>query len=166
MFDIEEATMSFEEKVTWLSGAITLIVAGWYVRFVLDALGRLPVEQIAYQRALLIALGAMIVLTIAGTIAVAIGSAIGTAIANAIGVELTGKESADDVDRTDERDAVIEARGDRFAYYVVSALMVGALAMAMLEMPHFWIANAMFAAFVVAGLVGIAVKLVAYRRGF
>jgi hypothetical protein len=162
MFDIEEATMSFEEKVTWLSGAITLIVAGWYVRFVLDALGRLPVEQIAYQRALLIALGAMVVLTIAGTIAVAIG----TAIANAIGVELTGKGSADDVDRTDERDAVIEARGDRFAYYVVSALMVGALAMAMLEMPHFWIANAMFAAFVVAGIVGIAVKLVAYRRGF
>jgi hypothetical protein len=162
MFDIEEATMSFEEKVTWLSGAITLIVAGWYLRFVLDALGRLPVEQIAYQRALLIALGAMVVLTIAGTVAVAIG----TAIANAIGVELTGKESADDVDRTDERDAVIEARGDRFAYYVVSALMVGALAMAMLEMPHFWIANAMFAAFVVAGMVGIAVKLVAYRRGF
>jgi hypothetical protein len=162
MFDIEEATMSFEEKVTWLSGAITLIVAGWYVRFVLDALGRLPVEQIAYQRALLIALGAMVVLTIAGTVAVASG----TAIANAIGVELTGKESADDVDRTDERDAVIEARGDRFAYYVVSALMVGALAMAMLEMPHFWIANAMFAAFVVAGMVGIAVKLVAYRRGF
>jgi hypothetical protein len=74
--------------------------------------------------------------------------------------------SADDVDRKDERDAVIEARGDRFAYYVVSALMIGALAMAMLEMPHFWIAHAMFAAFVVAGLVGIVVKLVAYRRGF
>lgn len=154
--------MSFEEKVTWLSGAVTLVVAGWYLRFVLDALGRLPVEQIAYQRSLLVALGAMIVLTIAGTIAVAIG----TAIANAIGVELTGKKPADDVDRKDERDAVIEARGDRFAYYVVSALMIGALAMAMLEMPHFWIANAMFAAFVVAGLVGIAVKLVAYRRGF
>jgi uncharacterized membrane protein YqgA involved in biofilm formation len=104
----------------------------------------------------------MIVLTIAGTIAVAIG----TAIASAIGTELTGKGSGIDVDRKDERDAVIEARGDRFAYYVVSALMIGALAMAMLEMPHFWIANAMFAAFVVAGMVGIAVKLVAYRRGF
>lgn len=154
--------MSFEEKVTWVSGAVTVLVAGWYVRAVVGGLGQVPVEEIAYQRSLLVALGAMIVLTIAGTIAVAIG----TAIANAIGVELTGKGSADDVDRKDERDAVIEARGDRFAYYVVSALMVGALAMAMLELPHFWIANAMFAAFVVAGLVGIAVKLVAYRRGF
>jgi hypothetical protein len=162
MLDTEEATMSFEEKVTWLSGAVTLVVAGWYLRFVVDAIGRLPVEEIAYQRSLLVALGAMIVLTIAGTIAVAIG----TAIANAIGVEFTGKKPADDVDRKDERDAVIEARGDRFAYYVVSALMIGALAMAMLEMPHFWIANAMFAAFVVAGMVGIGVKLVAYRRGF
>jgi hypothetical protein len=158
----EEATMSFEEKVTWLSGAVTLIVAGWYVRFVVEALSQLPVEEIAYQRALLVALGAMIVLTIAGTIAVAIG----TAIAKAIGVELTGQGSVDDVDRKDERDAVIEARGDRFAYYVVSALMIGALAMAMLELPHFWIANAMFAAFVVSGMVGIVVKLVAYRRGF
>jgi hypothetical protein len=162
MLDTEEAAMSFEEKVTWVSGAVTLVVAGWYLWVVGGALGRLPVEEIAYQRSLLVALGAMIVLTIAGTIAVAIG----TAVASAIGVELTGKGSTDDIDRKDERDAVIDARGDRFAYYVVSALMIGALAMAMLEMPHFWIANAMFAAFVVAGLVGTAVKLVAYRRGF
>jgi hypothetical protein len=157
-FDTEEATMSFEEKVTWVSGAVTLVVVGWYVRFMLGALSQTPVEEIAYQRPLLVALGAMIVLTIVGTIAVAIGTA--------IGAEITGRGSADDVDRKDERDAVIEARGDRFAYYVVSALMIGALAMVMLEMPHVWIANAMFGAFVVAGMVGIVVRLVAYRRGF
>ena len=154
--------MSFEEKVTWVSGAVTVLVVAWYGRFLGGALAQLPVEEIAYQRPLLVALGAMIVLTIVGTIAVAIGSSIVTAI----GFELSGQGSAAEVDRTDERDAVIEARGDRFAYYVVSALMVGALALAMLEWPHFWIAHAMFGAFVAAGLVGTGVKLVAYRRGF
>jgi hypothetical protein len=162
--------MSYEEKITWVSGAITVLVVAWYGRFLGGALERLPVEEIAYQRPLLVALGAMIVLSIAGAIAVAIGSsiatAIGSSIAGAIGVELGGRGSADAVDRKDERDAVIEARGDRFAYYVVSALMVGALALAMLELPHFWIAHAMFGAFVVSGMVGIVVKLVAYRRGF
>jgi len=162
MFYTREAEMSFEERLTWVSGAATVLVIAWYGRFLGGALAQLPVEEIAYQRPLLVALGAMIVLTIVGAIAVAIGSA----IAAAIGVELGGRGSADDVDRTDERDAVIEARGDRFAYYVVSALMVGALALTMLEWPHFWIAHAMFGAFVAAGLVGIVVKLVAYRRGF
>jgi len=56
--------------------------------------------------------------------------------------------------------------GDLVGYYVSSVLMLGALALTMLEYEYFWIANAMFAAFVVAGLVSSAVKLVAYRRGF
>ncbi len=36
----------------------------------------------------------------------------------------------------------------------------------MLEQPHFWIANGVFAAFVASALVGSAVKHTAYRRGF
>jgi hypothetical protein len=42
----------------------------------------------------------------------------------------------------------------------------GVLAMAMLEWPHFWIANGVFAAFVAGSLVSSGVKLAAYRRGF
>jgi len=38
--------------------------------------------------------------------------------------------------------------------------------MALAEFEHFWIANAIFSAFVLAGLTTSAVKLVAYRRGF
>lgn len=155
--------MSFEEKTTWVSGLVTLAVIAWYVSVVGVRLGQVPVEQIAYQRPLLFAIGAMVVLTIAGTVAMAIATAIG----HAIGIELTGRGSVDDdIDRKDERDAEIDARGDRSAYFVSSALMVGVLVLALLEVPHFWIANATFAALVMAGLVGIAVKLVAYRRGF
>jgi hypothetical protein len=158
MLDTEEATMSFEEKVTWVSGVVTVLAAGWYAWTVGGRLGQLPVAEIAYQRPLLVAVGAMIVLTIVGTIAMAIGTA--------IRAEVTGEGSVDDVGRKDERDAHIEARGDRVAFYVSSVLMVGVLAMAMLESAHFWIANGVFAAFVAGSLVSSGVKLAAYRRGF
>jgi len=150
--------MSFEEKVTWVSGVVTLIVASWYGWVVVGLVGQGPVEQIAYQRPLLLAVGAMVVLTIVGSILTAIGTA--------IAAELSGEGSVDDVDRKDERDASIDARGDRVAYYVASTFMVGVLALAMLEQPHVWIANGVFAAFVVGSLVSSGVKLAAYRRGF
>lgn len=162
--------MTFEEKTTWVSGLVTLIAVGWYASVIVGQIGQVPVEAIAYQRPLLVAVGAMIVLTIVGSIATAIASAIGGAVGGAIRAEMRGERAvdyvADDVGRTDERDAMIEARGDRMAYYVLAVLMVGALALAMLERPHFWVANAMFAAFVVAALVAAVVKLAAYRRGF
>jgi len=150
--------MPFEEKVTWVNAVVTVLAVAWYAWTVGGRLGELPVAEIAYQGPLLLAAGAMIVLTVAGTIAVA--------IATAIRAEVTGQGSVDDIDRKDERDAHIEARGDRFAFYVSSALVVGVLAMAMLEWPHFWIANGVFAALVAGGLVSSGVKLAAYRRGF
>ncbi len=162
MFDTKEAAMPFEEKVTWVNAVVTVLAASWYAWTVGGRLGQLPVTEIAYQRPLLVAVGAMIVLTIVGTIAMAIGTAIGTAIR----AEVTGEGTVDDIDRKDERDAHIGARGDRVAFYVSSVLMVGVLAMAMLEWPHFWIANGVFAAFVAGGLVGSGVKLAAYHRGF
>ena len=150
--------MSFEEKVTWVSGVVTLIVVLWYARVVSGLFGVVAVEEIAYQRPLLFAVGAMIVLTIVGTIAMS--------IATAIGLESTGRGSVDDIDRRDERDASIDARGDRAAFYVSSVLKVGVLALAVLEVAHFWIANGVFAAFVAGGLTSSGVKLAAYRRGF
>lgn len=150
--------MSFEEKVTWVGAAVTIVAVGWYAWVLAPLLDAAPVTEIAYQRPMLVAIGAMIVLSIAGSIAVS--------IATAIGLEVSGRGSSADVSRRDERDARIDARGDRVSFYVASAVMVGVLAMAMLEITHFWIANATFAAFVLAGLVSATVKLVAYRRGF
>ncbi len=150
--------MSYEEKVTWVSGVVTLIVASRYAWIVGGRMGQLPIEEVAYQGPLLFAIGAMILFTIVGTIAMSIGTAIKR--------EVTGEGSADDVDRKDERDTSIEVRGDRVAFYLSSALMVGVLAMAMLEWPYFWIANGVFAALVVGGLVSSGVKLAAYRLGF
>jgi hypothetical protein len=43
---------------------------------------------------------------------------------------------------------------------------VAALVLAMAEADHFWIANAVYLAFVLSALLGSAAKIVAYRRGF
>jgi len=164
----KEATMSHEERTTWVSGVVTVLAALWYgsaiggmfgqVPLGQVSFGQLPVDQIAYQRPLIIAVIAMIVGNIVGAIALAVGGA--------IRAEVTGEGSANDIDRKDERDASIEARGDRVAFYVLAAAAVGVLALAMLERPYFWISNAAFAGLVVSGVVSTVVKLVAYRRGF
>lgn len=150
--------MSFEEKITWVNTVTTIIVVTVYAWVVGGRIAGNPVTDIAYQIPMLVALGAIIVLTIAGIIAMAIGTA--------ISAEITGKSSIDDIDRKDERDVQINERGDRVGYYVSSVFMLGALALTMLEYPHFWIANAVFVSFLVASLTSSAVKLLAYRRGF
>jgi hypothetical protein len=150
--------MSFHERFTWINVAVTLLVAGVYVRHVVAQLGSTPVAEIAYVGPVIWATIAMIVLNIAGAIAVAVGTA--------IAAEVTGEGSVDELDREDERDARISQRGDLAGYYVTSVLMIAVFALTVLELPHFWIANGIFAAFLTAGLATAGVKLVAYRRGF
>ncbi len=150
--------MSFEEKITWVNATTTVIVMAVYAWIVGGQIVTTPVTDIAYQRPMVVALVAIIALTIAGAILTAIGSA--------ISAEITGEGSVDDIGRSDERDKSISQRGDLVGYYVSSVLVFGALVITMLEVEYFWIANAMFAAFVIAGLTSSAVKLIGYRRGF
>lgn len=150
--------MSFEEKLTWINASTTLVVVGVYEWIVGGQLGATPVADIAYQRPMIIALVAIILLTIVGAIVTAIGSA--------VAAEITGEGSVDDIGRSDERDKSIGRQGDLVGYYVSSALMLGVLVLAMVEVEHFWIANAMFAAFIIAGLASSAARIVGYRRGF
>ena len=150
--------MSFEEKMTWVFTSVTTVVPAIYFATVLGRLGRVPVAEIAYQKPMLIAIGAAIVLTIIGTILAAIGTA--------VTAQVTGVGSVNEVDRKDERDVHIGHRGELVGYYVASAGMVGVLVLTMLRFEYFWIANALYLSFVLASLVSSAVKLVAYRRGF
>lgn len=150
--------MPFEEKFTWVSAVVSTGVAAVYFAIVLGQVRTVPVAEIAYQQPLLIAIGALIALTILGTIVVAIGSA--------ISAQITGSGSVDDIDRKDERDADINRRGELIGYYVSSAGALGVLALAMLRYDPFWIANALYLSFVVGALVASVAKLVAYRRGF
>jgi len=158
--------MSFEEKTTWVTALVSVLVTAWYVAVVAGRMGGAPVAEIAYQTPLLIAIGATIVMTIAGAIATAIVTAIGGAIT----AELTGEGSAEDatrdVGRTDERDKDINRRGELIGYYISSGCAVGVLALAMLRYDQFWIANALYLSFALGTIVASVAKIVIYRRGF
>jgi hypothetical protein len=150
--------MSFEEKVTWVSVVVSAAVAAVYFSVVFGQLGHTPVAEIAYQKPMLIAIGAMIGMTIVGTIAMAVGTA--------VSAEVLGNGSVKDIDRKDERDVSIGRRGDLFGYYVSSVGVFAALVLTMLKFDYFWIANAILMSFLVASFVSSVVKIAAYRRGF
>ena len=150
--------MPFEEKITWVSLVVAVVVPIAYFAIMLGRLGDVSAADIAYQKPLLIAIGASVVLTIVGSILAGIGSG--------ISAELRGRSASDDIDRKDERDKTISRHGDLIGFSVSSAGMVGVLALTMLEYEYFWIASALYLSFVVGTLVGSVVKIVAYHRGF
>ena len=149
--------MPFEEKVTWVSLVVAVIVPVAYFAIMLGRLGDVSAADISYQRPLLIAIGASVVLTIVGSILAGIGSG--------ISAELHGRSSAD-IGRKDERDVHISRRGELIGFSVSSVGMVGVLALTMLEYDYFWIASALYLSFVVGTLVASAVKIAYYHRGF
>ncbi|OHD25911.1 MAG: hypothetical protein A2Y38_21635 [Spirochaetes bacterium GWB1_59_5] len=154
--------MSFEEKSTWVSMVVSVLVLSAYSMFVLGQLQSVPAAQIAYQRPMLIAVGAIIVMTIVGTILMSIG----TAVSAEISAKISGGGSVAEIDRKDERDDDINRRGELVGYYVSSAGALGVLALAMLRYDQFWIANALYLTFMVGGLASATAKLIVYRRGF
>ena len=62
--------------------------------------------------------------------------------------------------------ALILGRADGTGQSSVVVGGVAVLIMAMAEVDYFWIADAIYLAFVLSGILGSAAKLVAYRRGF
>ncbi len=58
--------MTFEEKTTWVAVVVTTLVSAVYYWVVLSQLGEVPVDEIAYQAPLVIAVVATIILTISG----------------------------------------------------------------------------------------------------
>ena len=150
--------MPFEEKMTWVSLVVAVVVPVAYVVVMLGRLGDASAADVSYQWPLLIAMGASIVLTIVGSIAMGIGTG--------ISAELRGRSASEEIDRKDERDKQISRHGDLIGFYVSSGGMVGVLALTMLEYEYFWIASALYLSFAVGTLVGSIVKLVSYHRGF
>ena len=138
--------MSSEEKRSWIYAVVAVGVSAVYFVTVLSKVPGADVAQIAYVRPMLTAIGAGIVLGIVASIAVAIAS-------------------PREADRTDERDRQIHRFGEYVGFYVMSIAAVVPLALAMAEVAHFWIANALYLAFVLAALASSIVKIVLYRRG-
>ena len=143
--------MSFEEKHWWAYAAIAMVVPAIYFTIVLPQAAGRSVDEIEFQLPLLTAGGAGVVLGILASIVLRIASDMGSPRGAAM---------------TDQRDRDIHRLGEYVGGIVLAVAMAVPFVLALLEASHFWIANAMYLAFVLSALAGSAVKLVIYRRGF
>ncbi|MCH8489780.1 MAG: hypothetical protein LAT81_07585 [Oceanicaulis sp.] len=67
--------------------------------------------------------------------------------------------------RQDERDALIEMRGDQRGGFVMAVCAVCAMGLAMVATAHFWIVNLILAGLVLGEIVKAVSKIIDYRRG-
>jgi MFS family permease len=139
--------MSSEEKRTWISALVGVVVPAAYLATVLSKVPGADVAKIAYVWPMLT------------SIAIGIGAGIVLAMVAAM-------VSPKDPDRTDERDRAINRRGEYVGFYVMSIAAIVPLVLAMADVEQFWIAHALYLAFVLAALASAVVKIVAYRRGW
>ncbi|GAB2514239.1 hypothetical protein GCM10026982_45850 [Nocardiopsis aegyptia] len=139
--------MSFEERRIWIYLAVAVLVPSAYLAVVLARAAGTDVADLAYQRPLLTAVGVSVVATI---------------VLNMVSAALWPKGAY----QKDPRDKEIDRRGEYVGFIAMSAFTVVPFSLALLEWPHFWIANTLYLAYVTAAIASSAVKLVAYRRGF
>ncbi|MEV7009694.1 hypothetical protein [Streptosporangium sp. NPDC051022] len=139
--------MSFGEKRSWIYVVSALVVSAVYFAVVLGRVPGADVRRIAYVWPMLTAIGVAVVLNIVATVVAAI-------------------TSPRERDKEDERDKEINRFGEYVGFYVVSVCALLPLGLAMMEAEHFWIANALYLAFVLSSIASSIVKIVAYRRGF
>jgi cell division protein FtsW (lipid II flippase) len=138
--------MSYEEKGAWIMAVVTPVTYAIYLTLVL---GRAegPLTEVPYVSTMLWTIGAAIAASIVLLIVVAMAS-------------------PKDADKKDQRDREINRFGEHIGQSFVVIGGVAALVMSMAELNHFWIANAIYLAFVLSGILGSVAKIVAYRRGF
>jgi ABC-type polysaccharide/polyol phosphate export permease len=138
--------MAFEEKSTWILGIMSVVTYAVYTVIVLDLARAMPLAEVDYVPAMLGTIGAAIVVSILLHIIVVIAS-------------------RKDLGKKDQRDRQIYRMGEYVGQSFVVAGAIAAMLLAMFELPHFWIANVLYLAFILSAILGTITKLVSYRRG-
>lgn len=138
--------MTYEEKGTWLLLVIAIAGYATYLSLLFSAADGGPLVEAPYVVPMLWTIGGAIIAGIVLRILLEI-------------VWRSERQAAD------VRDKAIDRMGSAVGSAFVTAGALGALALAMLEAPHFWIANTLYLAFVVSGIVAPIAKVIAYRRG-
>jgi hypothetical protein len=143
---LKEQVVSYEEKGMWVYLVTTLGSYGVYLAVILGRAGGAPLAQVSYVAPMLWTIGISIIASMVGRIAV---------------------ETARPSDRhqRDARDRDIRRFGEYVGAFVLAVAMAVPFGLALVNADQFWIANAMYAAFVVWAVASTSVKLVAYRRG-
>ena len=143
--------MSFEEKGTWTHGILAVVLPVIYASIVFPQLATTPATDIEYQMPMLWTIGASIVLAITASILVAIGE---------------GIASPKTAGKSDQRDKDIARLGEYRGGLLLGFAMIVPLGLTLARFDHFWIANAIYAAFILSAILTTIVKLRIYRRGF
>ncbi len=138
--------MSYEEKGTWVYLVVAVVTYVGYVVAVLSRVDDGPITDVGYVAPMLWAIGISMLLVAMGRPAFEV-------------------VRPSETYRADARDKDINRQGEFIGFYVLSGLIGGVLVLTMLEVDHFWLANAIYLAFVVNAITSSVVKLVAYRRG-
>jgi len=139
--------VAVEEKRAWIMLLVTIASYAAYLAAVLGRPGDVPLTQAPYVSALLWTVGAAIVASIVLNIMVA---------------TLAPKEA----NTKDQRDREIHRFGEYVGQSFVVIGGVAGLILAMAGLDRFWIANAIYLAFVLSSVLGSMAKIAAYRRGF
>jgi hypothetical protein len=147
--------MTYEERGQWVYLVVTVVTVAAYVVVVTGRADGMPLPEVEYQPIMLWAIGLGIAGSIIGRILVEIFGRVGDEISK----RAEGLSS-------DVRDRDIDRLGEYFGGIVLGVGMVVPFILALTEVDHFWIANSMYLVFALAAVVGAAIKLVAYRRGF
>lgn len=137
--------MTFQEKSTALMLAILVVVYGWYFATVMTQVADTSVSDIAYQPLMFVTVGALVVLAIIGHLLI---------------VATPPYEG----DQSDERDKLIDLKGEWIGGFALGTGTLVGLFLAMAEFETFWIANALLAGLVLSEVVTSVAKLIYYRR--
>jgi hypothetical protein len=138
--------MSFEEKGNWVFLVVNVVTYVAYLSVILGRAQDVPVTDVPYISTMLWTIGIAIALSIVGNIGVAISK-------------------PSEADKSDVRDKDINRFGEYVGGIVLAVGMLAPFGLALAESDYFWIANAMYLAFVLSALTSSVVKVVAYRRG-
>ncbi len=139
--------MSVSEKRAWIGVIVTTVAYTSYLVIVLGRIGSGALVDGPYAW------------TLVGTV---VGAILASILLDVISSLFAPRGAA----AKDQRDREINRLGD---YIGQSFLIVGAvtaLCLAMIDVPSFWIANAIYLGFVLSAILGSIAKIIAYRRGF
>lgn len=144
--------MSFREKSTIATLAATILVYGWYFFNMIEIAETEsgPVEMSVIATHFITAVVAVIVISIMSHIAIAI---------------ITKRVEGEVEDAGDERDKLIELRGESKGSVILAFGIVFTIGMILLENSAFALANSLLAWLVLSEIVKCAFKLLDYRRG-
>ena len=139
--------MAFLEKSNWVTLVVSVPTLLVYLAVVVpQALGQ-PIAEVSWVQPMIFTI-------------------VGFVVANVLGNVVAAASNPGEADKNDERDREINRVGERVGNWLIIAVSITALVLAMARADHFWIANAIFLGSLGGALVSSVTKIAAYHGPF